>query len=314
MSELEKLSDLKAEDTRWILVDHNKMTESLCQRFGTRVVGCVDHHVDEGAIPEDTGDEPRVLELSKSCMSLVVRYCREAWQDLSNDIKSHSPPDGKLLVQQLVDIALAPILVDTGNSREQTGQLAKDREAVTLLGEFRGEPLSDPERDAYFELLLARKVAIEELSLRDNFRKDYKAWKEAGILLGMSSIPQGPEYIFEKMQVTPETLLKEYRVFAEKRGLDIACIMMSSPPNQQNSHPKRWLLIWALNEKGAKAAETFYDANHIALGLSPYSNDALDLLDVNGEFRRFWRMDQPQHTRKQVAPMLRTAIQDSAKL
>lgn len=289
------------------------MSDSLRQRFGTRVVGCVDHHVDEGAIPDDTGDEPRLIEKSKSCMSLVVQYCREAWHELSQDIGSQSP-EGKLLVQQLLDVALAPILVDTGNSKEKTEQLAKDHEALALLGEFRGEPLNNSERDAYFDLLLARKVAIEELSLRDNFRKDYKAWKEAGILLGMSSIAQGPDYIFKKMEVAPETFLQEYRTFAEERNLDIACIMMSSPPDQKHPRPKRWLLLWALNERGTKAAETFYDANHDTLGLSPLPNDGLDLENIGSEYRRFWRMDQPQHTRKQVAPMLRNAIQESAKL
>lgn len=297
------------------MVDHNKMTDSLRQRFGTMVVGCVDHHVDEGSIPADTGDEPRVIEKSKSCMSLVVKYCGKGWQDLSKDlVGSGSPPDGKVLVQQLLDVALAPILVDTGNSKAQTEELAKDREALALLGDFRGEPLSESERDAYFELLLARKVAIEELSLKDIFRKDYKLWNEAGLLLGMSSIPQAPEYVFGKMAITPESLLKEYRAFAEERRLDVAVIMLSSPPDQKNSLPKRWLLVWGLNEGGAKAASKFHDANRNILGLSSYTTDVLDLQDTSKEYRHFWRMEQALHTRKQVAPMLRAAMQEVSKL
>lgn len=318
LSELEKVSDLNPEDTRWILVDHNRMTDSLRSRFGLRVVGCVDHHVDEGAVPEHTVEEPRVIEKTKSCMSLVVRYCSsKSWQDLSKDVIASSE-NGEALVQQLVDVALAPILIDSGNSREQTEEYTKDHEALSLLGEFRGEPISDLERDSYFEHLLERKIAIENLSLYDNFRKDYKVWKEAGdTLLGMSTIPQGPEYIFEKMAISPEKLLKEFRAFAEERELDIACIMLSSPPDPENlSLRRRWLLVWALNEKGTKAAKKFYDANHETLGLVKYSSsDALDLQDdSNGEYRHFWRMEQAQNTRKQVGPMIRAAIQESARL
>lgn len=313
LSELDKLSNLNPEDTRWILVDHNKLTGPLGQRFGMRAVGCVDHHVDEGAIPEDTGDEPRVLEKPKSCISLVVQYNGKTLLDLSKDLGSHSS-NGKSFAQELVDVALAPILVDTRNSKEKTEAYAKDREAIALLERFRDEPIAESERDAYFELLVERKVAIEELSLQDNFRKDYKSWTEADIVLGMSTIPQEPGYIFEKMGVTTDTFLEEWRAFADERKLDIACIMMSTPPGQPLSISKRWVLLWARNEKAAKAAERFYDANHETLGLVSFPDYALDLQDVSGEYRRFWRMDQPQHTRKQVGPMIRTAMKEIAKL
>lgn len=310
LSELETISDLNPEDTRWILVDHNKLTGSLGNRFGARAVGCVDHHVDEGAIPKDTGNEPRIIEKPKSCMSLVVRYNVTALQDLSRDIG----PAGKSLAQQLVDVALAPILVDTRNSNKQSEELAIDRDAIVRLGEFRGEPVSDSERDAYFDLLITRKVAIEEISLKDNFRKDYKSWTEAGLVLGMSTIPQEPGYIFEKMGVASEIFWKEWREFSDERNLDIACIMMSTPPGHEVSRSKRWILLWARNEKAAKAAEAFYDANHGTLELNPVSDSVLDLEEAKGEFRCFWIMGQPQHTRKQVGPMIRTAIQESAKL
>lgn len=310
LSELDQLSDLDPADTRWILVDHNKLTGSLGDRFGTRTVGCVDHHVDEGAIPQDTGDEPRILEKPKSCMSLVLRYHAETLRALSSNLAS-SP---KLLAQELVDVALAPILVDTRNAKTPSEELATDHAAVALLGEFRGEPVSDSERDAYFELLITRKVAIEALSLQDNFRKDYKAWTEAGLVLGMSTIPQEPEYLFEKMGVASEAFWKEWREFADQRNLDIACIMMSTPPDHQHSRSQRWILLWARNEKATKAAEAFYDANHGTLALDPAPDNVLDLQGARGEYRRFWIMGQSQHTRKQVGPMIRTAIQESAKL
>lgn len=314
LSDLEELSDLDPEDTRWILVDHNKLTGPLGQRFGMRAVGCIDHHVDEGAVPEDTGDEPRVLEKPKSCISLVVCYNCKTLLDLSENLRSQSSLYGKSFVQELVNVALAPILVDTRNSKEKTEPYAKDREAVALLEDFRGEPLNESERDAYFDLLIERKVAIEEMSLKDNFRKDYKSWTENDIVLGMSTIPQEPGYIFEKMGVTTDTLVQEWRAFADERKLDIACIMASTPPGQSQSSSKRWILLWARNEKAAMAANRFYDANYDTLGLVPLPDYALDLRGISGEYRRFWRMDQPQHTRKQVGPMIRSAMKEIAKI
>ncbi|TVY39895.1 Exopolyphosphatase [Lachnellula subtilissima] len=87
LSDLPPRSSPELKDARWVLVDHNALQGELGKAYGRNVVGCVDHHDEEHKVPvsESNGDmdEPRIVEKSGSCVSLVVRYCRSAWDGLS---------------------------------------------------------------------------------------------------------------------------------------------------------------------------------------------------------------------------------------
>ncbi|KAH7031155.1 uncharacterized protein B0I36DRAFT_374176 [Microdochium trichocladiopsis] len=210
--------------TRWILVDHNVLTGRLARDFlsgsGRRdddrtgkVVGCIDHHEDEGRLPADC--EPRVVEKSGSCMSLVVEHCKPVWEALSSLSSSSGEQEHaakgdtgdardettrQQLDDQLARLVLAPIVIDTNNLRDGNKTTDHDTGVVRYLEETKlhhhrrkGDPDAgggggggggggDDEgfdRAAYFERISRLKNDISQMSLRDILRKDYKEWTEA---------------------------------------------------------------------------------------------------------------------------------------
>ena len=63
--------------TKWILVDHNALQSG--KAYSGQVVEAIDHHDEENQVPKDCGGEPRIIAKSTS---LVVEYCRNAWDTL----------------------------------------------------------------------------------------------------------------------------------------------------------------------------------------------------------------------------------------
>jgi exopolyphosphatase len=299
---------LEPKDTRWLLVDHNALTGTLAERFASRVVGCLDHHEDEGVVAQDTGGEPRVLRKTGSCMSLVMEYCQDAWGSLSTT-SGHEEGDGERLGAQLARVALAPILIDTNNLKSKAKTTPTDVKAVEMLeAEIRDE---DFERKKYHKKLSKLKDDISQFSYRDNFRKDFKSWTEAGMVLGTSSIPQGFKYMLDNIG-DKETLLREFRAFAQDRKLDIAAIMTSSA--KDDGVFKRNLLVWGFNEKAVRAVQRFVEAQKENLGLEPFHYTDLSGGDGQHEVRYCWNQHQTGNSRKQLAPMLRSAMVEASKL
>ncbi|POS74610.1 exopolyphosphatase [Diaporthe helianthi] len=307
LDEVVKAHGLEPKDTRWLLVDHNALTGTLAERFASRVVGCLDHHEDEGVVLQDTGDEPRVIRKTGSCMSLVVEYCQDAWDALSKT-STDEEGDGSLDAQ-LARVALAPILIDTNNLKSKAKTTPTDIQVVELLETKIGDKSFD--RKKYHKKLSKLKEDISQLSYRDNFRKDFKSWAEAGMVLGTSSVPQGFKYMLENIG-DQDTLLREFRAFAQDKKLDIAAIMTSSA--KDDGVFKRNLLVWGLNENAVKAVQRFVEAHKEDLGLEPFHHIDLSGGDGQHEIRYCWNQHQTGNSRKQLAPMLRSAMTEASKL
>ena len=79
---------LRPANTRWILVDHNSLQGNLGTIYASRVHGVIDHHEEENAVPKDTEPEPRIVEKSGSCSSLVIRNFKSKWDALANSTLS----------------------------------------------------------------------------------------------------------------------------------------------------------------------------------------------------------------------------------
>ncbi|KAL1861540.1 Exopolyphosphatase [Diaporthe australafricana] len=317
LEEAVKAHGLEPHDTRWLLVDHNALTGALAERFGPRVVGCVDHHEDEGAVfAQDTAGEPRVLRKTGSCMSLVVEYCRDAWDALllsEAGGSSHEDGGGDAgpLGSQLARVALAPIIIDTNNLKSKAKTTPTDVKVAELLEARIREDKAGFDRKKYHKKLSKLKEDISLFSYRDNFRKDFKSWTEAGLVLGTSSIPQGFKYMLDNIG-DRETLLREFRAFAQDKGLDIATMMTSSA--KDDGVFKRNLLVWALNERAVAAVHRFVEAQKETLGLEPFHHADLSGGDGRREVRYCWNQHQTGNSRKQLAPMLRSAMAEAAKL
>lgn len=306
LTDLDAVSDLDPNDTRWVLVDHNALEGTLAERFGSRAVGCVDHHEDEKRIAADTGDEPRVLRIVGSCMSLVVEYCQGVFEELSKQQNDSEGEDTKTWQDGLARVALSAILMDTNNLKSK----AKTTDLDLQMAEYLESKTKDYKRKTYYKELSELKEDISQFSYTDCFRKDFKSWTEAGMVLGSCSIPQGIHYM-QKHLGDDKILIEDFRQFCQRKKIDIGTIMTSSA--KDDGVFKRNLLVWAFNAKAVKAVNKFVEKQSEALGLAPFQDGKLDYKGEN-EVRYAWYQHVTKNSRKQLAPMLREAMKEAAKL
>lgn len=285
-------SQLRAEDTRWLLVDHNSLTGPL-RKFSGQVIGCIDHHTDEDAVPRDA--EPRVVEPCGSCMSLIVDETRDLWGKLADS--------GETTVveqQSLARLALAPILIDTINLTADHKVREKDKTSVAFLEDKLVG--TDYDRTAFFNKIDEVKSDISGLGFRDIFRKDYKEWTEGKVKLGISSVVQDLDYLIdEKADGSEEKFLSKMDEWAKERELDVASVMTAS---NRDGEFRRYLFVWGRSSGGSEAVKQFVDLAG-TLQLEQYGGGRLD--GDSGK-RLAWRQHNLEASRKQVAPLLRDAM------
>ncbi|CAK7265447.1 Exopolyphosphatase [Sporothrix epigloea] len=318
-------ADLSAADTRWLLVDHNALTGSLAKRFQTSVVGCIDHHVDEGVVPlpvDDAADKPpRIIETCGSCASLIVDYTKDAWHHLAE----YEPDEDTDRI--LAHLALAPILIDTTNLKSVNKTVDLDRQAASVAESillaassssrkanetpfqpaYKGD--SGYDRTVFFDTLSHLKSDLSTFSYGEILRKDYKQWREktssgAYLTCGISSVAQGLGYLLERIG-DREALLDALLTHAREKELELAAVMTVQ---HGEGGLVRQLLLWAFTKEAVKAAKGFVETNHENLNLKPWDGGLLDCTEaeaeaeVQGEWRTCWTHDT-KFSRKQVAPL-----------
>ncbi|KAK1752255.1 exopolyphosphatase [Echria macrotheca] len=313
--------NLRPDQTRWFLVDHNSPTGLVARQFNpvsnNLILGCIDHHDDEGAVPESASG-PRVIEKTGSCSTLVASYFRPAW----DDDKTLQPDPS--VDASLARLALGPILIDTTNLTDKGKTTPLDIETVEylestkLMAPFISVSSTEEEsnyysRDSFFRDISRLKEDISSLSLRDILRKDYKRWDDGGLALGTSSIVRDMSYVVtEHAGGGKDAFLDAAKSWAHEQGLDIMSVMTaSSTPDGRFS---RELLIWAFGTRAVDVVRQFAQRNGEKLGLERWGDGALDLDGREGEWRACWTQKKLEHSRKQIAPMLREAMRDSSKL
>ena len=293
---------LRPENTRWILVDHNKLQGKLGSVYTSRVHGVIDHHDDEHELPQDLDPEPRVIEKCGSCTSLVIRTLRSSWDSISRSTSSSSSSSVQSLAEtpsnedgkfskvwdaQLAKTALASVLIDTANLTDEGKVEAADIDAVQYLeskilsttDETTGTPW---DRTQFYNKLHTAKQNIDSLSLDDILRKDYKEWPSAAhpsIILGISSVVKPLSFLTAKAaQETPDVekaFDQAIQTFMQDRHLSLFAIMTTfSTPD---SGRKRELFLRASSssssdgspDAAASAASRFASQSRAELGLEP---------------------------------------------
>ncbi|KAI4197057.1 MAG: hypothetical protein LQ346_003090 [Caloplaca aetnensis] len=323
---------LKPEDTQWILVDHNKLQGALGETYGSRVRGVIDHHEDEGVVPQDTDPEPRVIEKCGSCTSLVIRTLRSSW-DTSTEGSSLSSgaahAQGDSLINdasvsrtwdaQVAKMALASILIDTANLTVESKVEKADRDAVNYLEakiNLSPKDAAQWDRTRFYEEIDAVERDIGALCFEDILRKDYKQWNENGLTLGISSVVKPLEFIVKKAIQDNSGEDKETEFvtaigdFMAARSLTIFAIMTLS--TSETGEFQRELYVQALSA-GHAAASTFAKEAAKELRLEDHSVKVLEgkpgamQPESEGPWRKIWMQRDLGKSRKQVAPLLRKA-------
>ncbi|KAA8894684.1 hypothetical protein FN846DRAFT_1029920 [Sphaerosporella brunnea] len=257
------------------LVDHNKLTVPLPS---DRVRGIIDHHDDEGLY---LSASPRVITKAGSCASLII-------QEFFNS--SRLGEEGK---GQIARLALAAVLMDTANLTHKVTE--HDVTAVELL---RRECLSPSwDQNKFYAALFKAKTSVDDLSLRDLIRKDYKEWTEAGRKIGIACIVKGVEWLHSKGDFK-----EALESWGRERGLDIVGVMTTQG---EGDAFRRELMLWVLNPEVKDVVKCFEDrAQEVGLGLEAWKGGALNV----GEERKAWEQKNLAMSRKQVAPLLRECL------
>ena len=324
---------LKPENTRWILVDHNAFQGALGEAYSQRVHGVIDHHSEENSVIQETDPEPRIIEKCGSCTSLVTRYVRPSWNTFTSHFMSSSAAhaqegsmtDDAAVAQtwhaQVAKLALASILIDTGNMTIEWKVEQTDRDAVEFLeSQIKASPKDSAtwDRDSFYDEIDAAERSIEGLSFHDILRKDYKQWTGNEHTLGMSSVVKDLKFLIEKATYMSSEKDRETEFvtaigdFMAERSLTIFAIMTIS--TSVLGEFQRELLLQATSTADSVAGR-FSESATQELKLEkldmPYLFTTPGAMQPSSEgpWRRMWRQKDVTKSRKQVAPLLREAMQ-----
>ncbi|GAA5907575.1 hypothetical protein JCM8208_000005 [Rhodotorula glutinis] len=192
------------------LVDHNV---PLSVWSGAKVVAIFDHHDDRG-FANDTAD-PRIIERSGSCSSLVTRYMLDQLPDSASS-SFHGP-----IPKELIELILRTIAVDTSGLKKDSSQPV-DLEAAERIfprSTWRNRDFKTSMKLLDKDMSASRK-ALDTLDVRSLLRRDWKgdaimtkSSKHPSINLGFASAPVSLE---EQIERTPEGTAPEW--FAIERA------------------------------------------------------------------------------------------------
>lgn len=317
-SELITLDDLPdgflpVDKTDWTLVDHNALQGKLVEVYRSAVKGVIDHHDDEKTVAASA--EPRLIAKSASCASHVTNYIRDTWQDLGSMVSSTigaAQEDGRLVDDfpyastwdaQVAKLALGALLIDSINMKAEHKVTEHDKKAVRFLEakiNISHKYGKDYDRDKFFHEINEAKSNIDDLSLRDILRKDYKQWQEGDLTLGISSVVQPIQYMENK-----QDLDRSIEAWSKERSLNLFAIMTAY---NGDSGFHRQLHLSAFDDKGKQAAEKFVKNAEHKLDLRVVEGFQPSAEDGPLSFRRFWNQQNLEASRKQVGPLMRESM------
>lgn len=289
-----------------ILVDHNAVAiETVTiqdDKTRFRVVGCIDHHVEEDYVPKKA--EPRIVTLGiGSCMSLVMKHIRDLNLWIGDKDEKSKPG-----FQQISRLALTPILIDTWNLQAPGKRVSQvDRDQVAFLDEQTG---SDFRRDDLFnQVQTAKTEALNLLRMQEIFAHDYKSYvvdvNKEELIIGIDSVTRDLGWLGEHAG-GKENLVDEIVKYARdgQKKLEIFGLLTRKEDRKE-------VCIFTFGDNGQKAIGRF-EATADVLQLQTWDEDdqlskVLDNKLGSGMWKVWWMGDTSQ-SRKQVAPLLRDAL------
>ncbi|KAI8969341.1 hypothetical protein BDF20DRAFT_826847 [Mycotypha africana] len=258
-----------------ILIDHNVATHPFTAAF--KVVGVVDHHVDEKLYLDA---EPRCIDMVGSCVSLVLnQFSSDLWKD------------NKVIAQ----LALAPLLIDTVNlnwSLNRTTEL--DVKIHDVLKKF--------QPDNYFHNIEKVKSQVDRMSSYDILRRDYKEFVVGPYRIGTSAVT----WYFDgwAKRDSPQIIEEAAYSYAQERQLDMEVILTAFDHDREGKGDyRRELAILILNPQLQGVKHTIE------------RDEQIQLKRKTGEFDgatkslTFYSQGNLKMSRKQVWPMLKQLIE-----
>lgn len=288
-SNLLYLEDMKKSSKAYaFLVDHNQITPTLDEVFEpSQVLGIIDHHAYEDLYSKSIGSGVIDVQKAGSCSSLVVSHFKGIVSpDLFSDLG-------------LIELALAPLLIDTSNMKSKVEIV--DEENYKFLSSK-----TDLDTKKFFKGLKSNKADLSGFSGSDIIRKDYKMWElpDKSLPIGISSVGKSLDWIYS----TAPDFDDAVEQWATLQKLSVyACLTSFSDPS--TGKHRREIAIWT-KDAGIKklAVDKFADISKDALELEPKKIPEVSVLSKSNLV--LFDQIQDRATRKQVAPLLRAAVQN----
>ncbi|KAG0173333.1 Exopolyphosphatase [Apophysomyces sp. BC1034] len=277
------LDALKEEGAQIVLVDHNRLTAPFDDSWNDRVIGVLDHHVDE----RQYQDVPlRTISMVGSCTSLVVLHFAETIQHYT----------------WLVDMIIAPILVDTIGLREEYGKTTEtDVRAFELLKSCNFQKTSN----VYYEEIEKVKSRVEHLSSRDLLRKDYKEWVVNGFRVGTSSVSWHLQ-AWEARNGIQEIIQPTWD-FIDERQLDLEIILTSYDHSKEGGKYERELAFFVANERLLEVKSALEEMQDVGLTSIPFT------FDIQNGRVGFYNQGNVRMSRKQIWPLVQSLLEKIVK-
>ncbi|ODQ66671.1 DHH phosphoesterase [Nadsonia fulvescens var. elongata DSM 6958] len=299
----------------WVLVDHNSIQDQM-KGLSPNVVGIIDHHDDEGLFKDSIADVngPRIIKKSGSCSSLVLTY----WVDYFKQ-KNQSP---SIIDQDIVNLALPPLLIDTSNMKSKVTE--EDKESYSIIKSVlnAGVSVSKVEdldsASQLYDTLKTLKSNLDGLSPRELLRKDYKEWSGVSksktsalsyeTKLGISTVGESLTWI-TKNHADFFKALKDYSI---ERNTSVQVVMTSYSNSQTGKHERELVLLTKNNDVIDELVDEFIsnDKTLAELKLVGKDPEQFDTESINNDDTKIYIFQQrkAKASRKKVAPLLRQFI------
>ncbi|CAN3374988.1 hypothetical protein DIURU_000234 [Diutina rugosa] len=268
------------------LVDHcNLQGPEIIALVGAHklsVVSIIDHHADEKVFIDAN---PRVIGAAGSCSSRVWHY----W---------HSVLGAEAEVPEIVELLMAPLLIDTGNMTQKVEDV--DRQALAEYDEILARPTTRSVVDSVaairsdiYPKLKSAKKDVSGFSFEDILRKDYKQNTFGDYTIGFSSIGKSFEWI--RKTFNDADIVGDLDGLATKLGLDYVIMTCSYSDKTTGEHRRDFGEYHA----GGKPLDWTHAID--VLRLAPYPEVSLPRVDV-------WHQHDVNATRKTVVPVVHDTV------
>jgi exopolyphosphatase len=261
-----------------VLIDHNQLTSPFGEEWNNKVVGVLDHHVDEHLYSNAL---LRVVQMVGSCVTLVLDHFSES-SDWLND--------------QVIQLALAPLLVDTVNFNKELNRTT-DLD-IRMLAWLKKSFHKQLDFARYFKDIEHAKSQVDNMSNRDILRRDYKEFTVNGYRIGTSSVPWYFQAWMDRDGV--DTINEAVTSYGKERTLDMEVIFTSY---DHDGDYRRELAIFAFNKDLMPIKQTLEQTEKIQLDSFSVSSDAPHL--------DYYQQGNVKMSRKQVWPLLKEILEQS---
>ncbi|CAO3572487.1 unnamed protein product [Mortierella alpina] len=307
LPQLESILKRSPDQLSLFLVDHNQLALGMSSLSAAKVVGIIDHHVDEG-LYKDTA-KIRRIETVGSCASLVADLFLNdtiALDQKDTAGKGKAQPDW---LQQGARLLLGPILIDTRNLNPEFKKVTPlDIKIAGQLMPYAGDNTC---LTSLFTTIDSARQDTSKLSFYDLLRKDYKEWAvnqtSTGetILFGISSVNGVIDELVERNG--KEVIQQAMSKWASERGVQLFMVLFGHDFGAENGGYQRQIIVDPHSQELQGFAAQLETVTELKLKRTT-------VLDKDGFVERGGRaylQQDSSFSRKQIAPIVEKLLTSS---